>query len=343
MLRKKTKIVCTMGPSSDNIETLRELMLSGMDVARLNFSHGNHEEQLGRINNIKMLREELGLNTAILLDTKGPEIRTGVFKDGKVEVKEGQTFTLTTNDIEGTEECVSVTYDELPGDVSVGNSILIDDGLIELKVQSKTDTDIVCKVVNGGVIGSRKGINLPNVKVNLPGITPKDREDIIFGLENGIDFIAASFIRNADAVREIRILCEMFGGGRRIGIISKIESMEGVENLDEIIAVSDGIMVARGDLGVEIPAEDVPFLQKRIIEKCNDAFKPVITATQMLDSMIRNPRPTRAEVTDVANAINEGTDAIMLSGETAAGKYPVEALKTMSRIAESTENSFTGF
>ena len=216
MLRKKTKIVCTMGPSSDNIETLRELMLSGMDVARLNFSHGNHEEQLGRINNIKMLREELGLNTAILLDTKGPEIRTGVFKDGKVEVKEGQTFTLTTNDIEGTEECVSVTYDELPGDVSVGNSILIDDGLIELKVQSKTDTDIVCKVVNGGVIGSRKGINLPNVKVNLPGITPKDREDIIFGLENGIDFIAASFIRNADAVREIRILCEMFGGGRRI-------------------------------------------------------------------------------------------------------------------------------
>lgn len=337
MLRKKTKIVCTMGPSSDNIETLRELMLSGMDVARLNFSHGNHEEQLGRINNIKMLREELGLNTAILLDTKGPEIRTGVFKDGKVEVKEGQTFTLTTNDIEGTEECVSVTYDELPGDVSVGNSILIDDGLIELKVQSKTDTDIVCKVVNGGVIGSRKGINLPNVKVNLPGITPKDREDIIFGLENGIDFIAASFIRNADAVREIRILCEMFGGGRRIGIISKIESMEGVENLDEIIAVSDGIMVARGDLGVEIPAEDVPFLQKRIIQKCNDAFKPVITATQMLDSMIRNPRPTRAEVTDVANAINEGTDAIMLSGETAAGKYPVEALKTMSRIAESTE------
>lgn len=337
MLKKKTKIVCTMGPSSDNIETLRTLMTSGMDVARLNFSHGSHEEQLERMNNIKALREELGLHTAILLDTKGPEIRTGVFKDGKVEVKEGQTFTLTTEDIEGTEECVSITYDELPQDVSVGNSILIDDGLIELKVQSKTDTEIVCKVINGGVIGSRKGINVPNVRVNLPGITPKDREDIIFGLENGIDFIAASFIRNADAVREIRILCEMFGNGRRIGIISKIENMEGVENLDEIIAVSDGIMVARGDLGVEIPAEDVPFLQKRIIEKCNDAFKPVITATQMLDSMMRNPRPTRAEVTDVANAINEGTDAIMLSGETAAGKYPVEALTTMSRIAESTE------
>ncbi|MDO4943030.1 MAG: pyruvate kinase [Lachnospiraceae bacterium] len=337
MLKKKTKIVCTMGPSSDDIETLRTLMTSGMDVARLNFSHGSHEEQLGRMNNIKALREELGLHTAILLDTKGPEIRTGVFKDGKVEVKEGQIFTLTTEDIEGTEERVSITYDELPQDVSVGNSILIDDGLIELKVQSKTDTEIVCKVVNGGVIGSRKGINVPNVRVNLPGITPKDREDIIFGLENGIDFIAASFIRNADAVREIRILCEMFGNGRRIGIISKIENMEGVENLDEIIAVSDGIMVARGDLGVEIPAEDVPFLQKRIIEKCNDAFKPVITATQMLDSMMRNPRPTRAEVTDVANAINEGTDAIMLSGETAAGKYPVEALRTMSRIAESTE------
>ena len=312
-------------------------MTSGMDVARLNFSHGSHEEQLGRINNIKAIREELGLHTAILLDTKGPEIRTGVFNDGKVDVVEGQTFSLTTNDIEGTNEMVSITYDELPQDVSVGNSILIDDGLIELKVESKTDTDIVCTVVNGGTIGSRKGINVPNVKVNLPGITKKDREDIIFGLENGIDFIAASFIRNADAVREIRILCEMYGGGRRIGIIPKIENMEGVENLDEIIEVSDGIMVARGDLGVEIPAEEVPFLQKRIIEKCNDAFKPVITATQMLDSMIRNPRPTRAEVTDVANAINEGTDAIMLSGETAAGKYPVEALKMMVKIAESTE------
>ena len=337
MLNKKTKIVCTMGPNSDNLDTLRALMTSGMDVARLNFSHGSHEEQLGRINNIKAIREELGLHTAILLDTKGPEIRTGVFKDGKVDVVEGQTFTLTTNDIEGTNEMVSITYDELPQDVSVGNSILIDDGLIELKVESKTDTDIVCTVVNGGTIGSRKGINVPNVKVNLPGITNKDREDIIFGLENGIDFIAASFIRNADAVREIRILCEMYGGGRRIGIIPKIENMEGVENLDEIIEVSDGIMVARGDLGVEIPAEEVPFLQKRIIEKCNDAFKPVITATQMLDSMIRNPRPTRAEVTDVANAINEGTDAIMLSGETAAGKYPVEALKMMVKIAESTE------
>lgn len=326
-----------MGPNSDNLDTLRALMTSGMDVARLNFSHGSHEEQLGRINNIKALREELGLHTAILLDTKGPEIRTGVFKDGKVEVKEGQTFTLTTEDIEGTEEKVSITYDELPQDVAVGNSILIDDGLIELKVKSKTDTDIVCEVVNGGTIGSRKGVNVPNVRVNLPGITKKDREDIIFGLENGIDFIAASFIRNADAVREIRILCEMYGGGRRIGIIPKIENMEGVENLDEIIEVSDGIMVARGDLGVEIPAEDVPFIQKRIIQKCNDAFKPVITATQMLDSMIRNPRPTRAEVTDVANAINEGTDAIMLSGETAAGRYPVEALKMMVKIAESTE------
>ncbi|MDO4169229.1 MAG: pyruvate kinase [Lachnospiraceae bacterium] len=337
MLNKKTKIVCTMGPNADNLDTLRALMTSGMDIARLNFSHGTHEEQLERINNIKAIREELGLHTAILLDTKGPEIRTGVFKDGKVDVVAGQTFTLTTDDIEGTNDRVSITYEELPQDVSVGNSILIDDGLIELKVQSKTETDIVCTVVNGGTIGSRKGINVPNVRVNLPAITPKDREDIIFGLENGIDFIAASFIRNADAVREIRILCEMFGGGRRIGIIPKIENMEGVENLDEILKVSDGLMVARGDLGVEIPAEDVPFLQRRIIQKCNAAFKPVITATQMLDSMIRNPRPTRAEVTDVANAINEGTDAIMLSGETAAGKYPVEALKMMVKIAESTE------
>lgn len=337
MLNKKTKIVCTMGPNADDINVLRALMTSGMDVARLNFSHGSHEEHLERINNIKALREELGLHTAILLDTKGPEIRTGVFKDGKVEVVEGQTFTLTTRDIEGTNEIVSITYDELPSDVSVGNTILIDDGLIGLKVMSKTETDIVCEVTNAGTIGSRKGVNVPNVKVNLPGITPKDREDIIFGLEQGIDFIAASFIRNADAVREIRILCEMYGGGRRIGIIPKIENMEGVENLDEIIEVSDGIMVARGDLGVEIPAEEVPFLQKRIIEKCNAAFKPVITATQMLDSMMRNPRPTRAEVTDVANAINEGTDAIMLSGETAAGKYPVEALKMMVKIAESTE------
>jgi pyruvate kinase len=337
MLMKKTKIVCTMGPNADNLDTLRELMTSGMDVARLNFSHGDHEEQLQRINNIKAIREELGLHTAILLDTKGPEIRTGVFKDGKVNVVAGQTFTLTTEDIEGTEDKVSITYDDLPNDVVAGNSILIDDGLIELKVQSKTATDIVCTVVNGGTIGSRKGINVPNVRVNLPAITPKDREDIIFGLENGIDFIAASFIRNADAVREIRILCEMFGGGRRIGIIPKIENMEGVENLDEIIKVSDGIMVARGDLGVEVPAEDVPIIQTRIIQKCNAAFKPVITATQMLDSMIRNPRPTRAEVTDVANAIKEGTDAIMLSGETAAGKYPVEALKMMVKIATSTE------
>ncbi len=337
MLKKRTKIVCTMGPSTDNPEVLKELMRSGMDVARLNFSHGSHEEQLERINKIKACREELGLYTAILLDTKGPEIRTGVFADGKVEVVAGQEFTLTTDDIEGTAERVSITYDELPQDVTVGNSILVDDGLIELKVKSTTDTDIVCEVVNGGVIGSRKGINVPNVKVNLPGITDKDKEDIIFGLENGIDFIAASFIRDADAVREIRFLCNMFGGGRRIGIIPKIENMEGVENLDEILSVSDGLMVARGDLGVEIPAEDVPYIQNQIIKKCNAAFKPVITATQMLDSMQRNPRPTRAEVTDVSNAIKEGTDAIMLSGETAAGKYPIESVKMMAKIAESTE------
>ena len=335
---KKTKIVCTMGPNSNDENIMRQLVKEGMDIARFNFSHGSHEEQKGRMDMLKKIREEEKKPVAILLDTKGPEIRTGVLKDGKkVLLKEGETITLTNEEIEGDETKVSLTYKGLVDDVQIGNMILIDDGLIELKVESKTDTDIVCTVVNGGTIGSRKGINVPNVKVNLPGITKKDREDIIFGLENGIDFIAASFIRNADAVREIRILCEMYGGGRRIGIIPKIENMVGVENLDEIIEVSDGIMVARGDLGVEIPAEEVPFLQKRIIEKCNDAFKPVITATQMLDSMIRNPRPTRAEVTDVANAINEGTDAIMLSGETAAGKYPVEALKMMVKIAESTE------
>ena len=315
MLTKKTKIICTMGPATDDDEVLKDLMRSGMDIARLNFSHGDHEEQLGRIKRIKKFREELNLPIAILLDTKGPEIRTGLLEtDDDVELVTGQEYTLTTRDIKGNNEITSMTYAELPQDVEAGNTILIDDGLIELKVKEiKDGTDIVCDVINGGLLGSRKGVNVPNVRVNLPSITEKDKADIEFGLENGIDFIAASFIRNAEAVEEIKDII-------------------GAHN-----DASAGIMVARGDLGVEVPAEEVPFLQKEIIRKCNDAFKPVVTATQMLDSMIRNPRPTRAEATDVANAIYDGTDAIMLSGETAKGKYPVEAVKMMNQIAISTE------
>lgn len=337
MMNKKTKIVCTMGPNMDKIENIRALAENGMDIARLNFSHGDYEEHLNRINMIKQVREELGLPIAILLDTKGPEIRTGMLvNDEKVELVEGQEFVLTTEEIIGDVNKVSVTYTQLPQDVKEGNTILIDDGLIGLTVQKVTDKEIFCKVTNGGLLGSRKGVNVPGVSVKLPGITQKDREDIIFGINHGLDFIAASFVRNADAVREIRKILD--DAGSDIAIISKIENEEGIRNIDEIIEESDGIMVARGDMGVEIPAAEVPFIQKMIIQKCNDAYKPVITATQMLDSMIRNPRPTRAEVTDVANAIYDGTDAIMLSGETAMGKYPVEALKTMVSIAVETES-----
>lgn len=331
-----------MGPATDDDEVLKDLMRSGMDIARLNFSHGDHEEQLGRIKRIKKFREELNLPIAILLDTKGPEIRTGLLEtDDDVELVTGQEYTLTTRDIKGNNEITSITYAELPQDVEAGNTILIDDGLIELKVKEiKDGTDIVCDVINGGLLGSRKGVNVPNVRVNLPSITEKDKADIEFGLENGIDFIAASFIRNAEAVEEIK---DIIGAhNMHVGVISKIENMEGVENIDAIIDASAGIMVARGDLGVEVPAEEVPFLQKEIIRKCNDAFKPVVTATQMLDSMIRNPRPTRAEVTDVANAIYDGTDVVMLSGETANGKYPLEALKMMVKIAERTEQDIKG-
>ena len=326
-----------MGPATDDDEVLKDLMRSGMDIARLNFSHGDHEEQLGRIKRIKKFREELNLPIAILLDTKGPEIRTGLLEtDDDVELVTGQEYTLTTRDIKGNNEITSITYAELPQDVEAGNTILIDDGLIELKVKEiKDGTDIVCDVINGGLLGSRKGVNVPNVRVNLPSITEKDKADIEFGLENGIDFIAASFIRNAEAVEEIK---DIIGAhNMHVGVISKIENMEGVENIDAIIDASAGIMVARGDLGVEVPAEEVPFLQKEIIRKCNDAFKPVVTATQMLDSMIRNPRPTRAEATDVANAIYDGTDAIMLSGESANGDWPVESVQTMAKIAAETE------
>ena len=335
---KKTKIICTMGPNTNDRNLMKALAENGMDIARFNFSHGDYEEQKSRLDMLKSIREELDLPIAALLDTKGPEIRTGLLKDEKkVTLKEGQTYTLTTREIVGDDQIGFINYSGLPADVEAGNTILIDDGLIELKVQEVVDgTDIVCTVVNGGELGMRKGVNVPNVKIKLPALTEKDKADIRFGIEQGFDFIAASFVRTADAVREIRAMLDEAGSA--IQIIAKIENAEGIENLDDIIEASDGIMVARGDMGVEIPAEQVPHIQKTIIRKCNLACKPVITATQMLDSMIRNPRPTRAEVTDVANAVYDGTDAIMLSGETAMGKYPVEALKMMVQIAEETES-----
>lgn len=334
---KKTKIVCTMGPNTNDRDLMRGLIQNGMDVARFNFSHGDHEEHKARMDMIKQLREEEHTNTAILLDTKGPEIRTGVLKDGKkVTLETGAEFILTTRETEGDAKKVSITYDGLVDDVDKDSRILIDDGLIELKVTGKTATDIICTVVNGGELGERKGVNVPNVPVRLPAITDKDKDDIRFGVEQDIDFIAASFVRNAECILEIRAFLKELKAPY-IPIIAKIENAEGIQNIDEIIRAADGIMVARGDLGVEIPAEEVPYLQKMMIQKCNNNFKTVITATQMLDSMMRNPRPTRAEVTDVANAVYDGTDAVMLSGETAAGKYPLEALQMMVHIVENTE------
>ena len=334
---KKTKVVCTMGPNTNDRELLKKLIENGMDVARFNFSHGDHEEQKSRMDLLKELRQELNTNTAILLDTKGPEIRTGVLKGGKrIMLKAGEQFTLTTEEIEGDESKVSITYEGLVQDVDAGRVILIDDGLIELKVTGKNGEDIVCKVVNGGELGEKKGVNVPNVPVRLPAITEKDRDDIRFGVEQGIDFIAASFVRNAECVLEIKAYLKELGAPY-VPIIAKVENAEGIKNIDEIIRAADGVMVARGDLGVEIPAEEVPYLQKMIIQKCNMNFKTVITATQMLDSMMRNPRPTRAEVTDVANAVYDGTDAVMLSGETAQGKYPLEALQMMVHIIQNTE------
>ena len=335
---KKTKIVCTLGPASENEETLRELIKNGLNVCRLNFSHGSHEEHKGRMDLVKKLREELNMPTAILLDTKGPEIRTGKFDVPEVFLEEGQTFTITMKDVIGDKERCTVSYKGLANDVKPGDTILIDDGLVGLTVKEVNNDDIVCEVQNSGIVKNHKGVNVPGVKVNLPAITEKDRSDIEFGIEQGIDFIAASFVRKVSDVLAIREILEE-NNAEHIKIISKIENQEGVENLDEIIEVYDGIMVARGDLGVEIPTEEIPVVQKLMIKKCNEAGKPVITATQMLDSMIRNPRPTRAEVTDVANAIYDGTDAIMLSGETAAGKYPVEAVKTMATIAKRAEET----
>ena len=333
---KKTKIVCTMGPNTNDKNIMLELAKNGMDVARFNFSHGDYAEHQSRLEILKEVRKELDRPVAALLDTKGPEIRTGVLKDGKkVSLKEGQTFTLTTREIVGDETITHINYSGLNEDVAAGNKILIDDGLIELEVVKVDGTEIVCTVINGGELGEKKGVNVPNVKIKLPALTEKDKEDIRFGIRQGFDFIAASFVRTADCIREIKEMLDAEGSA--IKVIAKIENAEGIENLDEIIAVADGIMLARGDMGVEIPAQEVPHIQKEIIRKCNEACKTVITATQMLDSMIRNPRPTRAEVTDVANAVYDGTDAVMLSGETAMGKYPIDALKMMVSIVEETE------
>lgn len=336
---KKTKIVCTIGPASESPEVLEQLVKNGMNVARLNFSHGSHEEHLEKIKTIKKLRRKLNVPLGLMLDTKGPEIRIGRFEEKEYFLKPDDIFTITTRDIIGNKDIVSVSYSGLPNDVEKGSIISVDDGLIQLEVMEiKDGTDIVCRVQNNGVISNNKGVNLPGRVTNLPAITPKDIDDIKFGIENGIDMIAASFIRKKEDIYDIRKVLEDHGG-EDILILSKIESQEGVDNIDEIIEASDGIMVARGDLGVEIRTELIPLVQKEVIRKCNKAAKPVITATQMLDSMQRNPRPTRAETTDVANAIIDGTDCVMLSGETAAGKYPVEAVKTMRDICITTELS----
>ena len=334
---KKTKIICTMGPRTMDKIILKELIAGGMNVARFNFSHGSYEEHAERIALVRQVSEQLGIPVALMLDTKGPEIRTGLLKDGKkVSLEQGKEFTLYTEEREGDETGCSITYQQLVYDVRKGDTILIDDGLIGLEVQRVSADKIECIIKNGGELGERKGVNVPNVKIHLPGVTQKDREDILFGIEQGVDYIAASFVRNSDCIMDIREILED-NHGRDIGIIAKIENAEGVENIDEILDAADGIMVARGDLGVEIPADQVPHIQKKIIHKCNRKCKPVVTATQMLDSMIRNPRPTRAEAGDVANAIYDGSDAIMLSGETAMGKYPVEAVCMMAKIAETTE------
>lgn len=335
---KKTKIVCTMGPALEDDGLLRELMLSGMNVARLNFSHGDHEEHLGRVERIKALRSELDVPLALLLDTKGPEIRTGNFAGGRIELSEGSVVTLLPGNDIGDEKTIYVSYHDFYQDIDVGSPILIDDGLVELEVMSIDDSKVKCRVLNGGPVSNHKSINLPGAKTNLPALTSKDIEDIRFAIEHDFDFIAASFVRKAADVLEIKKILEKYDG-ESIHIIAKIENREGISNFDEILKVADGIMVARGDLGVEIPMQEVPTVQKALIEKCYKIGKPCITATQMLDSMMRNPRPTRAEVSDVANAILDGTSAIMLSGETAAGKYPLESLKMMVSIAEQTEKS----
>ena len=335
---RKTKIICTLGPAVSNEEMIRALILNGMNAARFNFSHGDHEEHLGRLNLLKSIRDTLGYPVATILDTKGPEIRIKSFATKSITLETGDPFTLTTREVEGSGEMVSVTYPKLHEEVGVGQEILIDDGLVAIRVEEIKGQDILCRVENGGSLSANKSINIPGVHIHLPALTDKDVADIRFGVENDFDFIAASFVRRAadvEAVREVLHAC----GGDNVRIIAKIENQEGVDNVDEILAAADGIMVARGDLGVEIPAARVPILQKQMIRKGLQAGKPVITATQMLDSMMRNPRPTRAEVSDVANAVFDGTSCVMLSGETANGKYPIEALTAMCEIVEEAESS----
>src|SRR5699024_2206237 len=336
---RKTKIVCTIGPASESVETLTQLIEGGMNVARLNFSHGDFDEHEQRIQNIREAAEKTGKIIAILLDTKGPEVRTGTFKHGEAEIIKGSIVHVTMEEVEGTAERFSLNYPGLINDVHPGSKILLDDGLIELEVLEidHENQELKTKALNSGIIENKKGVNVPNVSVKLPGITEKDAEDIKFGIEQDVDYIAASFVRRPSDIMEIQELLEEYDA-THIKIIPKIENQEGVDNIDSILEVSNGVMVARGDLGVETPAEDVPLVQKKLITKCNTAGKPVITATQMLDSMQRNPRPTRAEASDVANAIFDGTDAIMLSGETAAGDYPVESVQTMSNIALKAES-----
>ena len=332
---RKTKIVCTLGPATDRAGVLREMLLAGMNVARFNFSHGSYDEHKAQLDQLKALREELGLPVAAMLDTKGPEVRLKDFRDGAVNLKTGQEFTLTTEDIPGDETRCAITYAELPDDVKPGDTILLDDGLVRLSVLESGSGAIRCRVENDGVMKSKKGVNVPNVRLSMPYMSQRDREDILFGVEQGFDYVAASFVRTAADVRELRELLD--SRGSHIRIIAKIENQEGVSNLPDILAVADGVMVARGDMGVEIDFTEIPLIQKDMISQCVACGKPVITATQMLDSMMENPRPTRAEITDVANAIYDGTSAIMLSGETAAGKYPVEAVRTMDAIARKTE------
>lgn len=333
---RKTKIICTIGPASESEDKLKELMLAGMNVCRFNFSHGDYEEHRAKFERAVRVAKELNLPVATMLDTKGPEIRLRDFEGNKVYLETGSTFALTTDEIMGNAQRASITYKNLKNDVKIGKSILIDDGLIELKVKDITDTDIICEVINGGYVSNHKGINVPGAVLSMPYISEADRSDILFGVKMGYDYLAASFARTKQDIEDVRKLITDNGG--KMKIIAKIENMQGIENLDEILEVSDGIMVARGDMGVEVPMEEVPILQKMLIKKAIKHGKIVITATQMLDSMIKNPRPTRAEVTDVANAIYDGTSAIMLSGESAAGAYPVEAVKTMVKIAERAEN-----
>ena len=338
---RKTKIVCTLGPSTDREEVLRDMILSGMNVARFNFSHGNYDEHRRRLDALKKIRTELGVPVAALLDTKGPEIRLKQFAGGKAHLKTGQTFTLTTREVEGSAEVCSITYKDLPGDLAVGSTVLLADGLISMTVTSLSDTDIQYRVDNGGPISNNKGVNVPGVRLSMPYMSQRDKDDILFGIEQGFDFVAASFTRSAQDIQEIRRLLN--AGDSKMRIIAKIENREGVDNIDEILAAADAVMIARGDMGVEIDFTEIPMIQKNIIFHSFSSGKPVITATQMLESMMENPRPTRAEITDVANAIYDGTSAIMLSGETAAGKYPVEAVRTMAAIAERTENDSSYF